>query len=39
MEATVTKASFCAALVEEYEFEVINDYYSLRKLIRHSTLN
>jgi hypothetical protein len=39
MEATVTKASFCAALVEEYEYEVINDYYSLRKLIRHQSLS
>lgn len=38
-EATVTKASFLAALVEEYEFEVINDYYLLRKMIRLSTLN
>jgi len=31
--ARVTKADFLAALVEEYEYEVIGDYYSLRKMI------
>jgi hypothetical protein len=37
--ATVSKAAFLAALVEEYEFEVIQDYYELRKLIRVQRLS
>jgi hypothetical protein len=33
-EVTVTKAAFLAAFIDEYETEVLNDYYGLRKLVR-----
>jgi hypothetical protein len=36
---TVTKAAFVAAFIEEYETEVLNDYYSLRKLVRTSNMS
>ena len=38
-ESKVTKADFLSALVEEYEYEVIGDYYKLRKMIRGKHLS
>ena len=38
-EVTVTKAEFLTAFIDEYETEVLNDYYSLRKKIRTAMLS
>lgn len=37
--AMVTKADFLNALVDEYEYEVVQDYYQLRQMIRYPSLD
>ncbi|CAG9329555.1 unnamed protein product [Blepharisma stoltei] len=37
--AMITKADFLNALVDEYEYEVVQDYYQLRQMIRFPSLD
>jgi hypothetical protein len=38
-QVTVTKAAFLAAFIDEYETEVLNDYYGLRRLVRTTNID
>ena len=37
--AMITKADFLNSLVDEYEYEVVQDYYLLKQMIRYPVLN
>jgi chromosome segregation ATPase len=38
-EAMITKADFLNSLIDEYEFEVVQDFYNLRQLVPSSELD